>query len=454
MPETSLKQTSFGFDFSSKEALAEKPQNQKLKLKARPKSIKKKTTPEKPLQVSEFLDRLNDNLKTQEFRIQGEVGRVSARANYHFFDLKDAQDESLLSCFGWANVFQICGFYPKEGLEVIVTGYPEIYKKRGSFNFQVKSIELKGEGVLKKAFDDLKKKLELEGLFSPEAKRPLPRFPKNIAIITSRHGEAINDFLTNIGQFGFKLHLKDSRVEGQRAVFDLINAVKMFNQKPERYDVLALVRGGGSWESLQAFNNEELARTLRASKIPVLTGVGHEGDVTIADLVADVRASTPTAAAKKVSENWIQARERVFNWENLILMNFARILTEKKQEITDYTAGLKQGAAGISSYFQRLENEFKSGVVKLAGIFRHNREIIERNQEVILAKFQDDLESLKQLIQVKADKIAANNPERQLKLGYSLAFKEGKLIRSVKEVNSGDELDVQVADGKIKTQVK
>jgi exodeoxyribonuclease VII large subunit len=423
------------------------------------KEIKKEAKVEKkkkkPLTVSEFIGVANDNLAKLFVRVKGEIGRVQDRGNYVFFTLKDSKDEANLNCFSWKNVVKVCSVDLEEGLEVVLSGYAEIYKRTGTLSFQVKSIELVGEGVLKKAFEDLKEKLEKEGLFDEAIKKSIPLFPKRVALITSKHGEAINDFNTNIGNFGFKIDFLDSRVEGQRAVFDLIEGIKFFNNKKrfKNYDALILVRGGGSWESLQAFNNETLAREIRKSKIPIISGVGHEGDITICDLVADFRASTPTGAAKKLSENWLRTRDQLLNFENQILNGFKYQLETTNQEIRAYSESLKQGFTSIFDNFNELKVKFKDNFNLLFYETEKIKGNLESYQITIKDKFGYFLLNTQDLIQNAESIIKANNPERQLKLGYNIAFKKGQVVKSTQKIQTGNELDLRFYDGEVKSKV-
>ena len=428
-----------------------KPKEGELPLFSRTENPKEEA---RPLSVSEFLDKTNANLAEREYRVQGEIGRVQSRGSYLFCSLKDTGDESTLNCFAWGSVLSTCGIKLEEGLEVVVTGYPEIYKRTGGFNFQIKSVELVGEGTLKKAFDKLKKKLEEEGLFEEAIKKPLPKFPKNIALVTSRHGEAINDFNTNIGQFGFKISLVDSRVEGQRAVFDILEAIRFFNKNHEKYDALVLIRGGGSWESLQAFNNEKVAYAIRDSNIPVVCGVGHEGDVTIADLASDFRASTPTAAAKKLSENWVRAQEQVLSWEDTIINGFTHLLANKKQTVNDFSGEIKEGFSKLFRSFEDIEEKIRRGGELLNYQIKKEKDSLEVTLVFLFEKFYARIAKTKELVDKRAEELRAGDPKRQLKLGYNIALREGRVVRSVDKITRGDTLEMKFWDGQAWSRVE
>jgi len=219
---------------------------------------------EKPFSVSAYLDFLNHRLKQYPARIYGEISSVEIRAKAVYFSLKDPEDESVINCLMWKNNYELNGVNFEAGMEVIIEGIPDVYKPRGTFAFKVFSAELIGEGALKKAYDNLKKKLEAEGLFLKERKKNIPDLPHKIGLITSETGAVIHDFLTNLGRYGFQIKFLDSRVEGQAAVRELVSAIDYFGDKD--IDVLVIIRGGGSLESLQAFNNEVLVRRISSFK--------------------------------------------------------------------------------------------------------------------------------------------------------------------------------------------
>jgi exodeoxyribonuclease VII large subunit len=192
--------------------------------------------------VSGYLDAINVNLKRQKARIQGEISSLDIRRTYLFFTLKDKEDQSALNCFMWERDYRMCAVSFQEGLEVIVEGFPEIYKPSGRMSFKAATAEWVGEGALKKAYEELKRKLESEGIFAPERKKALPEFPERIGLITSESGAVIHDFLNNLGKYRYRITFMNSRVEGQTAVRDLVSAVRYFSKKS--IDVLVIIRGG------------------------------------------------------------------------------------------------------------------------------------------------------------------------------------------------------------------
>ncbi|MBD3238378.1 MAG: exodeoxyribonuclease VII large subunit [Candidatus Moranbacteria bacterium] len=404
--------------------------------------------------VSEFLKHINQKFGQSEFKIKGEIGRVQIRGTYGFFTIKDKDRESILNCFVWKRVLDVCSIELEEGLEVLVQGFLEVYERTGNLNLQIKSIEPVGEGALKKAFEELKAKLEKQGLFQAKIKSKIPKFPQKIALITSKHGQAINDFTSNIGQFGFKIDFLDARVEGQRAVFDLLKAVRAFNQAKAQYDVLVLIRGGGSWESLQAFNNEKLALEIRKSKIPVICGVGHEGDVTIADLICDWRSSTPTAAAKKISENWSKAQEQLTNYESEIFNEYDYWLSQTRNQLNRYASGLDKNFSLVLEKFHEVKNGFLRSFDKLGYAIASQKQEVSKEQDLLLKNFQTQISQVHEIIKYADFQIKTSDPKRQLKLGYSLVYKKNRLVKKADQLKANDRLKIKFDQGKAESVVK
>lgn len=358
--------------------------------------------------VSTFLDLLNIGLRTSEAKIVGEVSSCDFRGNYLFFTLKDKTDQSAMNCFMWQREYKMSGVVIAEGMEVMVHGFPEIYKPSGRLSFHGDSVELVGEGALKKAYDELKLKLEREGLFAAERERAIPEYPEKIGLVTSKTGAVIHDFLNNIGKFGYQIKFIDSRVEGQLAVGDLLAAVRSFRSKD--IDVLVVIRGGWSLESLLAFNNEMLVREIARFPKPVICGIGHDKDVPLAALAADVAVSTPTAVTRVLNSSWEQALARVRLAEREIFGTYEGVLSRMQK-------------------------------------------VVERS--FALPKyFSVSLQDIHDVVLQYGKAITLHNPERQLKLGYSIARVRGKIVRSIRDARAGDPLDLTLADGMIGAEVK
>lgn len=264
--------------------------------------------------VSDFLAALNQTLEAAYpiVMVEGEVASYKVnQSKYVFFDLKD--DSGTVGCF--MTIWQL-RIPIENGMKVVVTANPKL-TPWGKFSLTVQSVKPSGEGSLKKSFDLLKAKLAGEGLFAPERKRQLPTVPRRIAVISSVQSAGYADFIKilNSRWGGLEVEVAHTQVQGDAAPDQMIRALRYFNEQTELADVIVLIRGGGSADDLAAFNDEKLVREIAASRIPTLVGVGHEVDVSLADLAADVRAATPSNAAQIVVPDRLEivasARERV-----------------------------------------------------------------------------------------------------------------------------------------------
>ncbi|HOC53439.1 MAG TPA: exodeoxyribonuclease VII large subunit [Candidatus Pacearchaeota archaeon] len=372
------------------------------------KSYLRQTLEKSTFSVSAYLDILNTLLSSCKTKVAGEVSELKKASSGHvYFSLKDKKDGSVLNCVIWSSVYKFCGVELKEGIEIKAFGFADIYKQTGRITFKCSSIELMGEGELKKQYEELKKKLEKQGLFDESRKKDIPQFPCNIGVITSKEGAVINDFLNNLGQYGFKIKLVDSRVEGIEAVKDLLRALKTV--KGEKLDCLVIMRGGGSLESFLAFNNEILIKEASKLEVPLIVAIGHDKDVPLLALAADKMVSTPTAAANLLNQSW-----QGLEWE----------IKEKEAIIFSF----------LSSFFDSiklLEYKIKEALPKIIEARINNLKLILSNSESV---------------------ININNPERNLALGYSIARKSGKIIKSIKEIKKDDFIDLEIADGIINTK--
>ncbi|MDD3487409.1 MAG: exodeoxyribonuclease VII large subunit [Candidatus Moranbacteria bacterium] len=416
--------------------------------------VKTNVDPSRVYEVGEYLDVINNIITGIGARIKGEISSLKYWPSGASFDLKDKKDESLLKCFIWKNDYEIGGVEIKDGMEIMVWGYPEIRKQWGQLNFQTKLIELVGEGALKKAFEDLKRKLEKEGLFAIERKKHIPQFVKKVGLITSSRGEAIIDYRSNLGKYGIETKFYDVRVEGKQSVFELIASVRWFNENMPDLDVLAIVKGGGSLESFQAFNTEAFAREVAGSKIPTICGVGHERDVTLVSLAADKMVSTPTAVAKELSKPWDEAGYQIDRAEKNIFGIFEGILANKRAEVRNSEEFLLGQLSRILGRFRRVKENIERNLVKIRMKIDYDKSYIKKSAKNLVFGYVRILERYKIRLKTLAEKLVLHDPERQLKLGYSLVKLNNKIIRSVREVKIGDEVDIKVSDGELKTEIK
>jgi exodeoxyribonuclease VII large subunit len=383
----------------------------------------------KPLSVAQFIALLNNRLREIDVSIMGEVSRVSSPPSGHvYFSLKDENADCVIDCVVWKSQYDILGIRLEAGMRIVAVGHADVYGPTGKLSFKARAIELTGEGVLKKRYEELKKKLAAEGVFAEERKRPIPESPRRIGVITSRNGAVIHDILNNLGRFGFKVQLADARVEGPEAVGSLLAAIRAFKNIP--IDVLVIARGGGSMEALQAFDNERLVRELIAFPVPVIAGIGHHQDVPLAALAADAHASTPTAVANLLNRSWQEASFRVGNSSEKILGTYRKIVLRATALLdpAPYSRSLVRMCARVNEAIGKWE-------IEIMGIF---------GQNIFGAK-----EKLTMLTRI----IAANDPARNLRLGYSIVRKNGKVVKSVKGLDVGNRFDLQLADGIIEGQV-
>ena len=409
---------------------------------------------DEPYTVSAFLDLLNDSFASLRVRIRGEVSSVDHRDRVVYFSLKDSTDDSTLSCLIFRSHYDMWGVAMERGQEVIVEGEPQIWKPTGRMSVKAVSVELVGEGALQKAYDDLKKKLESEGLFSSERKRPLPEYPERIALITSSRGAAIGDFTMNVGRYGYRIRLYDTSVEGARAVPEIMKALRYFDRHTDEYDVLVIVRGGGSLESLQAFNNERLVRAIADSKLPVLAGIGHEKDVSLAALTADVMVSTPTATARALRESWDRAVSDIDRIESQLLSTFEATLRNQRRVLETQTQTLSGHMRAIQTRCLNVEQSFLRSVERFRFAFAETKKSLARSQESLITQYTIYLRQTRERLDRCQSVLRTHDPSRLLKLGYSLVYKQGKLIRSVQDVAAGDTLELRLGDGIIETEAK
>jgi len=388
------------------------------------------------LSVGEFLELINDTISQLGLvRVQGEISGVSLRDKYAFFSLKDTKGgEYLVECFiGWDR-YALFKHLLEDGLEVVVSGFPGVYKT-GRFRIEVKHIEPKGEGALQKAFEVLKKKLAVKGFFDEERKRPLPEFIQKIGLITSESGAAITDFQKNLGEYGFEIYLYDVFVEGDYAEGTIIKAIEWVNRNCPDMDVLVLIRGGGSLESLKAFNSENIANAVVTSRLPIITGIGHEKDETIAGYVADRNFSTPTAAAVFIRKQ----REIIITAVELYtkdVISLTRNIFESREQILD-------------NYFFRLSERHQSVIreqyFKIDALTQKCFNILERQYSLAQKR-----------LEVSEASLVSLNPETVLERGYSITYrtKNKKVLKQAKDTEPGEEILTKLSKGTIVSKVE
>lgn len=407
---------------------------------------------DKIFSVSEFIGLLNIGLKSSKAKIIGEVTEVKRGPTGHvYFSIKDEKDQSVLSCIMWRTRFMMYGIELKEGLKIIAYGYPEIYKLSGRLSFISETIEPAGEGALKKEYDRLRKKLESEGLFEKARKRNIPNYCHKVGVITSLGGAVILDFSNNLAKFGFDVKLIDSRVEGQGAVEDLLAAIRTFRKKD--MEALVVIRGGGSLESMQAFNNEALVREIAKFPAPVIAGIGHHKDEPLAALVADASVSTPTAAAHLLGESWERAQLILERHERQILNSYQNVLENTKLFMGRSIVKIFESGGAIIVKYREAENRIKIALANFKNALANIKKGINASLEKSISGFKKILNSASQELERAERIVNINNPERQLKLGYSIAMIGERIIRSVKEAEVGKDINLRISDGDIISKI-
>lgn len=310
------------------------------------------------LTVSALNEQVRDLLENRfpQIWVEGEISNLSRPSSGHlYFTLKDPGGQISAAMFRGNNRF--LGFNPKDGMQVLVRAKLSLYPARGSYQLIVDQMEEAGLGALRRAFDALRLKLQAEGLFDAERKRPLPKHIRHLAVITSPSGAAIQDIISVLGRRfpGLAVTVIPSPVQGKEAPAALIHALQLANQHPD-FDVVLLARGGGSLEDLWAFNDEGLARTIAESRLPVISGVGHETDFTIADFVADIRAPTPSAAAELLSQDAIFMAGVIRGFQQRLTRAMQGRLQQQQQKLQHLQARLRHPGQRLQDSMQRLDN--------------------------------------------------------------------------------------------------
>ncbi len=428
------------------------------------------------LSVSE-LNRSAGRLLEHSFRdvwVRGEVTDCSRPASGHlYFVLKDEQARIRCALFRNRQRQQISGL--KNGSDILARGTVGIYSARGDYQLILNYLELGGEGRLRLQFEQLKQKLAAEGLFETDRKQAVPLAPARVGIITSASGAALQDILTTLKRRCplLAVSLYPAVVQGEEAVGSVNRALLLANVH-QTCDVLVLARGGGSMEDLQAFNTESVARAIVRSEIPIITGVGHETDFTIADFVADYRAPTPTAAAERASPDSSHWQQRLMTLNRQLLRSMESKINNDWQQLDRGRLGLKDPLTRIDLARQQLHMRYqqldRSGQTVLDNQFR----LLERLQQRLqltgpdrrISSGEQELQHLKtQLVstvtaratttrdqlQTRYLALRAVSPEATLQRGYAIVrrLENQTLVTSVDDIAAGDLLETRVQDGEI-----
>jgi exodeoxyribonuclease VII large subunit len=386
-------------------------------------------------EVNRYLrDLLESDHNLQDLWVQGEVSNLSRpRSGHIYFTIKDAN--ASLRCVMWRGLAQYQTFIPKEGDAIEVHGSISVYEVAGQYQLYADRIRPRGEGALYQEFLRLKGALQAEGLFDESRKRPLPPQPGRIGIVTSPTGAALRDILDTLRRrypLG-EIILAPTAVQGREAPPGIVQALQDLNQFVQP-DVILLARGGGSIEDLWAFNDENVARAIAASQAPVVTGVGHQTDFTIADFVADLRAPTPTAAAEMATPDRADLLTLLGEIDQRLGRAVQAHITAQRWAFSDLQSGLQRASpvSRLQSGRQRLD------------------ELSRRSSVALFHSLKLDQAQLDGLLQ----RLNALNPTAILTRGFAVvSHLDGRVVRSVEQVQAGDPLEVRVRDGIFDVQV-
>ncbi len=387
-------------------------------------------------QITAYVKELFDSDGTlQDLWLEGEVSNCSRASSGHvYFTLKD--EEAQIRCVMWRSQVERGTYLPRDGEAILAHGRISVYEAGGRYQLYVDDIQPAGAGLLYLQFEALKARLAAEGLFDADRKRPLPPFPRRLGVVTSPTAAALRD-IVNILRRRYPLVevvLSPTLVQGDEAPPQIVAAIEALNQHTD-VDVIILARGGGSLEELWAFNDERVARAIYASRIPVVTGVGHETDFTIADFVADMRAPTPSAAAEMAVPDRQELQGMVGHWRSRLAQLMHRRIGEKRRALQYRTQVLRRFSpqAYIDSYRQRIDDLMHSA---LAGL-KHR-----------LTLARERLRSLDSRLQTLS-------PLATLERGYAITrhLGTGEVVRSLTQVMVGDRVEVRVSDGQFESIV-
>ncbi|AVM42355.1 exodeoxyribonuclease VII large subunit [Fastidiosipila sanguinis] len=409
-------------------------------------------------QLNRYVFRLLGNQSVlQNISIVGELSNVKVYSSGHwYFNLKDQNAQ--VSCVMFKSAASSLNFRPKDGDAVILSGKVSLYERDGKFQVYVNKMDLDGKGNLYLLFEQLNKKLQAEGLYSEEFKKPIPKFPKVIGVATSRSGAVIQDII-NVSRRRWplsKIVLAPCSVQGENAAPTIVKSIEKLNEM-EEVDVIIVGRGGGSLEDLWAFNEESVARAVFASEKPIISAVGHESDTTICDYVADLRAPTPSAAAEVALPNINEVLEYMRSKE----LQMSRLLSAK----VDFS----------ETRLFNLEDKLKTNMVSIIKLL--NQKLSHLSENRFLLNPYENLDRKKEAVDINADKLEqrmtyllknkeqslarkvasldALSPLKVLGRGYSMLTRTGesKPLVSAQDIRKNEALDVFMQDGKLKVEV-
>ncbi len=411
--------------------------------------------------VSEFNRAVKDELEERfgDVWIEGEISnyRGASSSGHCYFSLKDS--DAQIDIVAFRGVMGSLKFKLEEGLQILVLGRASLYPQRGRFQVIANFIEPKGAGALQMAFEQLKKKLEAEGLFDPARKREIPALPQRIGIVTSPTGAAIKDILSVIDRrfANVEILIYPAKVQGEGAKEEIAEGIRYLNAERPDLEVLLVGRGGGSIEDLWAFNEEIVARAIAASNIPVISCVGHEIDFTIADFVADLRAPTPSAAAELVVKNKAELKRHL----EQIYARLKRSLTSVQEKVQTLDYLVERMGNAVRSRLEREEGNLEFLKSKLK--FLSPKAFLDQRGEFLAGLidrmnlgFSSQMRSFGEILKGHAGRLEALSPLAVLSRGYSIAWAlpQNKILKSASQVKAGDSIRVRLHEGELEAKVQ
>lgn len=413
-----------------------------------------------PLSVSELTDEIRQSLEERYewVQVQGEISNYKKAPSGHvYFNLKDKN--AVLSCVAWRSTASRWGGLDlHDGREVVTGGSITLYPPRGQYQLVVNSIRLAGVGALQQAFEALKRRLADEGLFDPGRKRPLPDWPKRVAVITSPTGAAVRDFIRTLqlSRCPIEATVCPVRVQGTEAAQEIAAMIKAVNHSG-RFDVIALIRGGGSLEDLWPFNEEVVAKAIFASKTTIISGVGHEIDFSIADFTADYRAATPTAAAQVLCDIYDIHRGRLQLAGERLLRNASNWLQNERGRLKAIRSAVKMRhpRAMVFQERQRLDDRAERFQQWMTSAIQQNRAALQDRRASLFRACRHDFGSRRQRLETLSGFLRSYDPHKMMERGYSICRRQdGTPVLRANEVQPGERIRVQMANGALGAEVK
>ena len=411
--------------------------------------------------------------------LSGQVSNFRKRPTHQYFSLKD--DRAVIQATIWSGVYQRLGFDLEEGMKINVVGRVQVYEPSGSYSIIIEKAEPDGVGALAIQFEQLKKKLAEEGLFQERFKQSLPQFSKKIGVVTSRSGAVIQDIITTVSRRfpGVEIVLYPTKVQGEGAAEEIARNITRANER-EDLDVLIIGRGGGSIEDLWAFNEEIVVRAIFESRLPIISSVGHETDVTLADFVADKRAATPTAAAELATPvTKLDLLTYLQNQEKRMTTAVKHTLSKKKEalRILSQSVIFRQPERLYDGYLQRLDQlqlRLKQGLnAELVSNQQKVQEQIHRLEQTSpitkIQRYQDRIQQLKKLLrsqmavtydakvaEVKrlSEALLMLDTSRIVARGYAIVKKGEVVVASAKDLKENDQVSLLMRDGQVELEVR